>query len=115
MSVSIRWTPGRCALRAIPSPSRCSSPSSPTKAAAVRNSPIGSRASRGDAAIALPLSPRRYERQLDEARLARSVVDTFGRLAIILRLREEDVGHEGLRVAVVEREPRRLHLHHDAV
>ena len=34
---------------------------------------------------------------------------------VVARLRLEDVRHERLRVAIVEREPRALHLHHDAV
>src|SRR5437763_8204608 len=37
------------------------------------------------------------------------------RRAIILRLPEEDVRHIGLRVAVVERKPARLHLHHQTM
>src|SRR6516225_9122824 len=50
-------------------------------------------------------SPRggcRYHRQLDEARLAGCVIDAFGCLVEILRLRKEDVRHERLGVAVVE-------------
>src|SRR5258708_26124496 len=53
--------------------------------------------------------------KLDEARLSRRMVDLLLRLAIILRLGPEDVRNKGLRIAVVEREPAGLHLHHDAV
>ena len=60
-------------------------------------------------------SGRRHHRQLDEARLAGRVIDPLRRLAVVRRLRAEDVRHEGLRIAIVEREPARLHLHHDAV
>ena len=52
-------------------------------------------------------------RQLDEARLLRGVVDALGGLTIVGRLGPEDIGHERLRVAVVQREPARLDLHHD--
>src|SRR5438876_9520485 len=55
------------------------------------------------------------DRQLDEARLPGRVVDPLGRLPIVLRLRPEDAGHERLRIAVVEREPARLDLHHHAM
>src|SRR5262249_35528838 len=37
------------------------------------------------------------------------------RLLIVRGLRFEDVAHEFLRVAVIEREPSALDLHHDAV
>src|SRR5260370_38729341 len=43
------------------------------------------------------------------------MVDLLLRLAIILWLGPEDAWDEGLRIAVVEREPAGLHLHHDAV
>src|SRR4029079_4999976 len=58
-------------------------------------------------------SGRHHERDLGEARLARRMVDALGGLPIVLRLRPEDVGHERLGIAVVEREPARLDLHHD--
>ena len=54
-------------------------------------------------------------RQLDEARLAGGVVDPLRRLPVIARLGPEDIGDEGLRIAVVQREPARLDLHHDPV
>ena len=55
------------------------------------------------------------DRQLDGAGFARRMVDALGGFPVVLRLGPEDVGDEGLRVAVVEREPARLDLHHDAV
>ena len=58
-------------------------------------------------------SVRRDPRQLDEARLAGSVVDPLRGFLEVLRLRPEDAGDVLLRVAVVEGEPARLHLHHD--
>ncbi len=42
-------------------------------------------------------------------------MDGLGGLHIIGGLRVEDVRHEALRIAVVERKERRLDLHHDAV
>src|ERR1044072_2161508 len=56
-----------------------------------------------------------HERQLDEARLTGRVIDALRGLPVIARLGPEDVRDEGLRVSVVEREPTRLYLHHDAV
>src|SRR5690348_1852732 len=53
--------------------------------------------------------------QGDEAGLAGCVVHALRRLHVVGRLRLEDVGHEGLRIAVVQREPARLHLHHQPV
>src|SRR5262245_41178902 len=43
------------------------------------------------------------------------MIDPLRRLAEITRLGPEDVGHEGLRIAVVKREPARLNLRHDTV
>ena len=45
--------------------------------------------------------------------VAPAPIDALRRLHVVRRLGEEDVRHEGLRVAVVEREPARLDLHHD--
>ena len=41
--------------------------------------------------------------------------DTVCLCSKIGRLRVEDVRHEDLRIAIIQREPRALHLHHDAV
>ena len=41
--------------------------------------------------------------------------DRLGRRFIVLRLGLEDIRHKGLRIAVIEREPARLDLHHDAM
>src|SRR6185312_3655023 len=57
----------------------------------------------------------RHHRQLDVAGLPGRVVNALRGLDVVRRLGEEDVRHVGLRIAVVEREPARLHLHHDAV
>ena len=53
--------------------------------------------------------------QLDESGLARGVVDPLSGFAKVGGLGPEDVGDEGLRIAVVEREPSGLDLYHDAV
>src|SRR5437899_12440648 len=57
----------------------------------------------------------RHQRQFEEACLAGGVIDTLRSLAIILGICPEDAGDESLRIAVVEREPARLDLHHHAV
>src|SRR5262245_4812328 len=62
-----------------------------------------------------PTSMGRDDRQLDEAGLIRSAIHALRCLAIVPRLSEENVVDEGLRVAVVKREPAGLDLHHDAV
>src|SRR5260370_39418758 len=54
-------------------------------------------------------------RQLDEGGLARGMGDTLCCFAIVAGLRPQNVGHESLGIAVVQREPARLNLHHDAV
>src|SRR5450759_5007805 len=74
-----------------------------------------SRTSSGRTRRLMPRSRRRHERELDEARLVRSMVDALNGFPVIPRLRPEDVRHERLWIAVVEREPGRLHLHHDPV
>src|SRR5512137_1479801 len=58
---------------------------------------------------------RDHDGELDEARLPGRVVHPLGGLAVVGGLRPEDALDEGLGVPVVEREPARLHLHHDAV
>src|SRR6266704_4451131 len=55
------------------------------------------------------------DRQLDKGYLARGVVDALGGFAKVAGLGPENVGNESLGIAVVEREPARLNLHHDAV
>src|SRR5947208_4317858 len=57
----------------------------------------------------------RHQGQFDEACLAGGVIDALRGPAIILRVGPEDAGDESLRIAVVEREPARLDLHHHAV
>src|SRR5512133_3660159 len=56
-----------------------------------------------------------HHRQLHTAGLSGGVVDALGGGAVVAGFGEEDVGHEGLGVAVIEGEPAGLHLHHDAV
>src|SRR5262245_40328765 len=51
-------------------------------------------------------------RQFDRARLVGRVPHALRRLLKIRGLGEHDVRHEALRIAVIEREPRRLDLHH---
>src|SRR5665213_3468170 len=65
--------------------------------------------------IAAAESKLRHYGQTDKARRPRRMPDALRCLLIVAGFRVEDVRHEGLRVAVVEREERRLHLHHDAV
>ncbi len=60
-------------------------------------------------------SLRRDHRQFNEACVPGRVVDALRRLVKILRLSPKDIGHEGLGIAVVEREPTGLNLHHDPV
>ena len=55
------------------------------------------------------------EREFDEACLARRMVDALRGLFIILRVCQENVRNECLRIAVVERKPGGLDLHHHAV
>src|ERR1700743_532866 len=57
----------------------------------------------------------RHDRQADITRRARRVPDALHCFLIVAGLRIKNVRHKGLRIAVVEREERRLHLHHDAV
>src|SRR5882757_6834423 len=56
-----------------------------------------------------------YERQLDIAGVIRCVIDALLGFLVVGGFGEHDVGDEGLRIAVVEREPGGLYLHHDAV
>src|SRR6185437_116154 len=55
------------------------------------------------------------DRQLHEARVSRLVEHALLRFSVVAGLGPEDVGHEGLRIPVIEREPARLDLDHDAV
>src|SRR3984885_8418772 len=54
-------------------------------------------------------------RQVDIARRIGFMKHALRGFHIVGRFGEENIGHEGLGVAVVEREPTRLHLHHDPV
>src|SRR5579864_2423929 len=54
-------------------------------------------------------------RQLNKALLAGCVVNPLYRLLVVARLGPEDALHERLWIAVVERKPARLHLHHDSM
>src|ERR1700751_2445448 len=56
-----------------------------------------------------------HDRQLDEARRRAAVKYPLRGLAVVRRAGKEDVVHIGLWVAVVEREPARLNLHHEPV
>src|ERR1700676_371953 len=56
-----------------------------------------------------------YQRKLDKAGLARRVVHPLHRFPVIARLGPKNIGHESLRIAVVQRAPARLDLHHDAM
>src|SRR5437899_12910657 len=60
-------------------------------------------------------SGRGDDRQLDEAGLPRCMVEALRGFAIVAGLGPENIGDKSLRIAVVEREPARLNLHHDAV
>src|SRR3984893_5246166 len=54
-------------------------------------------------------------RQIDETRRAPAMKDPLRSLAVVAGPGEENVRYVGLWVAVVEREPARLDLYHDAV
>src|SRR5438552_10810647 len=56
-----------------------------------------------------------HHRQLHEACLTRRVVDTLRSFAVIPGFCPENVGHESLRIAIIQREPTGLNLYHDAV
>ena len=56
-----------------------------------------------------------HHRDFDARRMPGRVPDAVGLRPEVGCLRLEDVGHLGLRVAVVERKPGALHLHHDPV
>src|SRR5450830_166762 len=60
------------------------------------------------------VSGRRQHHHFQSGRRGRRVVDPLRRLLEVLGLGRRDVG-DGLRVQVHQREPRALHLHHDAV
>src|SRR5215471_17466331 len=60
-------------------------------------------------------SGRRHNRKFDEARLPGRTIDALRRLLVVGRGRAKDARYERLRLAIVEREPTRLHLHHDAM
>src|SRR6266704_6935332 len=55
------------------------------------------------------------DRQLDKGCLAGGVIDALGGFAKVAGLGPENVGNESLGIAVVQRKPARLDLHHDAV
>src|SRR5207249_6537904 len=61
------------------------------------------------------LPGRRYYRQFDKACSAGSSIDPLSRFDVVPRFGEEGVRNEGLRVAIIERKPARLDLHHDPV
>ena len=58
---------------------------------------------------------RIHQRQFNEARLPRRVINPLSGLLIIARLRPEDILDERLRIAIVKWEPARLHLNHDSM
>src|SRR5580765_7692352 len=55
------------------------------------------------------------DRKVDKGGLIRRVIDALGSLAVVDGFCPENVGDEGLRVAVIQREPAGLDLHHDAM
>src|SRR5215475_12373160 len=60
-------------------------------------------------------SGRADDRQIDESRGISCAIDALCGFAVVARRCEENVVDVGLRITVVEREPARLDLHHDAV
>ena len=62
-----------------------------------------------------PLGPSLWSNdwQADETGCTAHMVNPLSRLRIVSRSCKEDIRHEGLRVAVIERKPARLDLHHD--
>src|SRR5690349_10343176 len=85
----------------------------------VEDSKYKGKVSRMDSKDWFSLPPGRLGRgdqwQLDESGLAGRMVDALGGFAIVGGLGPENVGDEGLRIAVVEWKPARLNLHHNAV
>src|SRR5207245_5839517 len=65
------------------------------------------------ASKAISLCP--HHRQLHEACLTRRVVDTLRSFAVIPEFCPENVAHKRLRIAIIQGEPTRLDLYHDAV
>src|SRR5665213_629147 len=65
--------------------------------------------------IAAADSKLRHYRQTDKTCRPRGMPDALRCLLIVAGFGVEDVRHEALRIAVVEREERRLYLHHDAM
>src|SRR5580704_6119686 len=57
----------------------------------------------------------RRKRKHDSRRIFLGAVDSLSRLLIVRFLRFEDVGYKFLRIAVDDREPGALDLHHDAM
>src|SRR5213593_1371423 len=56
-----------------------------------------------------------YHRKIHVTGFIRRMVDALRRLYVVAGLREKDIRDERLRIAIVKRKPRRLHLHHDAM
>src|SRR5712692_8192846 len=63
------------------------------------------------------LAPRRCRkhRNFDTRRKARRAINSLRRLPVVGLLRFKDIRHEHLRVAIDNRKPAALHLHHDMV
>lgn len=57
----------------------------------------------------------RDQGEFDETRVVWRMVNPLDSSPVLSRLGKKDVGYEGLRVSVVEREPARLDLRHDPV
>ena len=59
--------------------------------------------------------PSLHDGQIDETGVGGGMIDLLLGLLIVGWLGEEDVGHIGLRVTIVEWKPARLHLHQNAM
>ncbi len=54
-------------------------------------------------------------RQIDKTGFTARVINPLNRLYVVIRFGEEDIGHESLRISIIEGKPARLDLHHDPV
>src|SRR5213593_947609 len=56
-----------------------------------------------------------YHRKIHVTGFIRRMVDALRGLYVVAGLREKDIRNKRLRIAIVKRKPRRLHLHHNAM
>src|SRR6185436_10718966 len=66
-------------------------------------------------ALLAPLAPSSDDRYFYPRGILRCPVNLVRRRSEVALFGVEDIGHEGLRVAIDDRKPRALHLHHHAM